>query len=416
MEKAGYYEPSPEEVMQARDKRNERGSRMALSFALVFLILMLALLAVALTTYIFTDDAEHAVKKSSEAIVDVESRCAGMAVRGVAVGSLSSNLSALVVSNTLQQVQLALPSGTAVSGRAAWVRNAEELWVPDTASSNVYVFETLTWRLLRTLSDARCSHPDFGAYHGAAGADGDGQVWFSCTDSDAFIVYNARTRAREAVIKISSEIDSVYDPYDVRLSQDYAVVSLRNTTGSWSGVLVQYSTDTLLPTRSFVGVGAHVLLWHSGERYARLFASSSFTEDVYAFEFETLRLLNNVTMPTPRGLCTDAWDEFLYVVNAGTDGTDAVYGFRAETLAALDNSPYAAPTNGTFDVITDARSNRVFVTAPNGGTENALFAYWHASDSGALEFDEEFRVNDMPTQLSRVANGCPCRFCNDWRE
>lgn len=396
-------------------KTREQYKRILLGFSIAMLIFSMAAFAVVLAVILNMETAESdASDLSREFAADIEATCAGYDVRGIAVGSSSANETALFVDNTFQQLRLVLPSGSARTGRAAYVSRNDELWIPNTASSTIYVYETITWRIKRALSSPPCDAPDYGDYHPLAGADKGGQVWFACTNSDAFIAYDASSYERVAFIKIASDLRSVYDAYDLRVGEHFVMTSLRNTTGSWSGVIVQYSTETFLPVASYAGVGAHVLLWYNQKPTSRLYGSSAFTDDIYKIDFNAFIPLDAINMTNPGALTTDPYDRFLYVAKADTDGSDAVHGYDTERLQALSESPYAAPINGTFFVLSAAVTNRLFVTSPNGTAPNVLLSYTYAEDTGNLEFDEELTTVADAAQMTRAANGCPCRLCPDW--
>lgn len=385
-----------------------------LCFSIALLILSLLLFATAVAVLVNVRVADSDAKDISFDVEgEIEATCAGYDVRGIVVGSDSSNVSALFVDNTLQQLQLVVPSESATVGRAVWVSQNDEIWVPNYASSTIYVYETITWKIRRTLSHSNCDGPDYGAYHPLAGPDDGGQVWFACTANDAWIAYDPNTYERLTTILMAKTLQSTYDPFDVRLGEDVATVSLKNTTGSWSGVIVQYSTQTFLPVASYAGVGAHMRAWYGGKTSSYLFGSSAFTGEIYKFNYNPLILMDTINQTSPQGLTTDPFDEFLYVARED-DLASAIYGYDVSTMTQLVGSPYSSPFNGTRHIITAFSTNRLFATSPAGTSPNTLTVYSYERDTGVLTFDEYLQTTDEASKLARAANGCPCRLCKEW--
>jgi hypothetical protein len=100
---------------------------------------VLAALGVAIASWV-------EIRRARDDIMNVEvpeCLCPGNPGIGVTIGS-AENMTALVATNTLQQLDLILPSPNAVAGRSAWVSKADELWVPDVANNQIYIYQTLT--------------------------------------------------------------------------------------------------------------------------------------------------------------------------------------------------------------------------------------------------------------------------------
>lgn len=344
-----------------------------------------------------------------------ECLCPGNPGIGVSIGS-AENLTALVATNTLQQLEVVQPSLLGVAGRSAWVSRRDELWVPDAANNLIYIYQTLTWNLLHTISAPGCLSPKFSAYHPRAGVEGRGQVWLSCTGSDSWQAFDPDSREMLVSIPLSASYASAYDPYDVRVGSEYVVFSLQNTTGPMSGVLLQYSTINFTPTASFAGLGPSNLLWYEGDPNSFLYVSSFYTDEIFKIDFSDLSVLTTASVPEPTGITADVYERFVYAVSGTSNGTGSIYGFEAVALAPLGASPYDAPTDGASDIITDVGVSRLLVTFADSVSDNMLTAiYTFDKIGGDLTFYDTLPTGAQSTGMTRLSNACQCNFCELWK-
>lgn len=372
---------------------------------------VLAALGVAIANWVEVRD----LRSDIQDVVVPECLCPGNPGIGVAIGS-AANMTALLATNTIQQLDLIQPSPLAAAGRSAWVSRRDELWVPDVANNQVYIYKTLTWDLLGSISLTGCVAPEFAAYHPLAGVERRGQVWISCTGSDEWQAFDPDSRENLVIIPMSASYAADYDPFDVRVGADFVVFSLANTTGPMSGVLLQYSTLTFTPTASFAGIGPNNWLWYEGDPNSFLYASSFYTDEVAKIRFSDLSVLATASVPAPTGVTADVYERFVYVASGSSNGTGSIYGFDAVGLGSLPASPYDAPSDGAVDVITDVGVSRLMASFPDSSTDDMLTAiYTMDKVSGDLILFDTVVAGVESSGMTRLSNACQCDFCELWK-
>ncbi len=383
-----------------------------LLFQSMFFILAALLLGFSIAGYSRGKDVFHEIQE----IELPDCTCPAPLGEGFAIGVMDNNQTTLLEPITTQQIILR-QGGTGRDGRPVWLSKEGEMWVPDQTDNVIYVYDALTWEHLDVISlptsPVACTGPAFSSYHPFAGDDNRGQVWVSCTTSDSIAVYDGPTRTFLVALPLSPALAPIYDPYDIRVGNQYASLSLLNTSSSpGDGRVLQYNTggpSAFMVSRS-TGVGAIPQMWYEGNPDSRLFVTSMAEEELSKLNFQTLDAeYTCVGVTGATGVVTDPFERYVYVTDStSADGVGAIFGFETSTCTILPDAPYDAAYAAPMGIMSDFTGHRIITTHPESDQSDFSTLYNVNKDNGDLGIFKTIVTGPEGNAVTRFAVTCPC--------
>jgi hypothetical protein len=305
-------------------------------------------------------------------------------------------------------------SGAGVDGRPIWVSKEGQVWVPDSQSNIVYVYDALSWNLIDTITlPLTCTGVNFGAYNPEAGDPPRGQIWLSCSGSDTLTVYDGPTRIHIVTVPLSTTLAPMYDFYDIRVGKDYAVVSITNTSSSpGDGHIIQYLTSGVSAFTVSKSRGSAPLaqIWYGGARQNYFYVVSPVAEDLDILDFDTLDPVITCTGLTgSTGVVTTPSENYVYITDStSTDGVGSIFGLNTLDCSAIAGSPFDSPYAFPDGIMSSVSGLSLLTTHPASVENNVGSLYSIDVDTGSISLYKTLVVGSDGTSISQYETACPC--------
>lgn len=241
---------------------------------------------------------------------------------------------------------------------------------------------------------------------------GSEQLWVVGTADDAMMVVSPVVPGHviNASVPLPADLVGDYEPHDVVVGQDFAIVSLihRADPVAHGGYFVRYSTSTFLETGRLQSAPVNHMM-HDGYPDAQIVCTSQ-AWDMVLVVTPGLDVVYNGTLPGAHGLWVQG--DLLYVTDhlIANASVPALFGFNVSAGYTLNHplpgSPYALPVPRPHNPVLSHSGNRLFITH----TDDAALTHCAVAPDGSVSgctIVPDMNAT-MPRGVARFTPRCDC--------